>query len=64
LRNNFKVISKFVLACPAVLRFRAGSLDVGDAPASLKELVTGNNGDTLGEVVIFASPENLCQEYR
>jgi hypothetical protein len=27
-RNNSKVISKFVLACPAVLRFRAGSLDV------------------------------------
>jgi hypothetical protein len=33
-RNNFKVISRFVLACPVVLRFRAGSLDVGDAPAS------------------------------
>jgi hypothetical protein len=32
--NNFKVFSKFVLACPAVLCFRAGSLDVGDAPAS------------------------------
>jgi hypothetical protein len=28
LRNNSKVISKFVLACPAVLRFHAGSLDV------------------------------------
>jgi hypothetical protein len=33
-RINSKRNSKFVLACPAVLRFRTGSLDVGDAPAS------------------------------
>jgi hypothetical protein len=28
LRNNPKAFSKFVLACPAVFRFHAGSLDV------------------------------------
>jgi hypothetical protein len=35
-RINFKRNSKknCVGACPAVLRFRVGSLDVGDAPAS------------------------------
>jgi hypothetical protein len=25
--HNFKAFSKFVLACPAISRFRAGSLD-------------------------------------
>jgi hypothetical protein len=35
LRNNFKEISKFVLALVQLsFCFRAGSLDVGDAPAS------------------------------
>jgi hypothetical protein len=34
-RNNFKVISKFVLGTfPTVFRLCVGSLDVGDAPAS------------------------------
>jgi hypothetical protein len=32
--SNPREIKKFALACPAVLRFRAVLLDVGDAPAS------------------------------
>jgi hypothetical protein len=31
IQEKFKICTG---ACPAVLRFRAGSLDVGDAPAS------------------------------
>jgi hypothetical protein len=40
---NSKRNSKFVLACPAVLRFRVGSLDVGDAPASFLQCEIGYN---------------------
>jgi hypothetical protein len=56
-RNNFKVIFKIRAgACPIVLCFHAGSLDVGDAPTSLVESLI----NLTNEVVQLPQPILIC----